>query len=211
MPATAPAVEGRVVLADVDWQTYARLRDVPGNRNLRMTYDRGVLEIVSPSKLHERITELLGRLILAWTEVHDIPVQSCGSMTCRGEWHRRGLEPDKCYYVQHESAVREREEIDLAIDPPPDLAVEVDVSHLSTDRLPIYAALRVAEVWRWAAGALELLVLDESGRYVSARESQALPGFPIDEAARVLERRHAADETSLARAFRRRIQRGRES
>lgn len=194
--------DAQVVLSDVDWETYARLREAVGNRNIRMTYDHGCLELMSPSKLHERISELLGRLILAWTEEHDIAVQSCGSMTFKRQDLQKGFEPDKCYYIRHEPAVRDHEELDLTIDPPPDLAVEVDVAATSAGRMPLYAAIGVPEVWRWKEDSLQVFALSRRRRYLARNHSVCLPGFPIAEAARLLGLRHAMNETALIRLFR---------
>jgi Uma2 family endonuclease len=160
---------------------------------------------MSPSKLHERISELLGRLILAWTEEHGIAVQSCGTMTFQREDLEKALEPDKCYYILHEAAVRDREELDLSIDPPPDLVVEVDVSSPSRNRLPMYEALGVPEVWLWRKDTLRFLVLDDTGVYREQEISVALPGFPRQTAERLLSARREKDETTLARDFRRTI------
>ena len=114
----------------------------------------------------------------------------------------RGLEPDNCYYIEHESAVRDRDEVDLAIDPPPDLAVEVDVTARSIDRMPIYAALGVSELWRWHEDKLHMLRLDSDGQYIEESASRALPGFPCERLTELIKRRTAADETTLIREFR---------
>jgi Uma2 family endonuclease len=197
-----------IVLPDVDWETYERLRNAEGNRNLRMTYDRGILEIMSPSKLHERLSELLGRLILVWTEEKRIPIQSGGSTTLKKTAQRRGLEPDKCFFIESETAVRARDEHDPAIDPSPDLAIEVDVSSSSELRMPIYADLGIREVWRWKQEQLILFVLHASGQYHERGESVVLSGFPLGAAAELLQRRNASDETSLVADFRDRVRRG---
>lgn len=202
MPATAPATSSIVFLSDVDWETYESLRGVDGNRNLRMTYDRGTLAIMSPSKLHERAAELLAQLIVVWTDELGIPRQSCGSTTLKKEQARRGVEPDKCFYIENEAAVRERDEHDSTIDPPPDLAIEVDVSSSSDVRMPIYADLGIGEIWRWKDDQLDVFTLNSMGQYILCNKSLALPGFPIPEAADVLRRRLLSDETSLLRGFR---------
>lgn len=191
-----------VQLREVAWDVYVALRASPENRNVRMTYDRGTLEIMSPSKLHERIAELLARMVQTWTEQRGIPVQSCGSVTFQRPDLARGLEPDKCFYIAHESIVREREELDLAVDPPPDLVIEVDVTSLSRDRLPLYAAIHVSEVWLWRKERLQVLQLDDPGRYQERPASAALPGFPLTEAQRLLTERTRRDETSIIREFR---------
>jgi len=202
MSTIIPQADARVQLQGIVWDDYVRLRELPESRHVRMTFDQGVLELMSPSKLHERLAELLGRLILVWTEERSIPLQSCGSMTFQREDLSRALEPDKCYYIQHEAQVREREELDVTVDPPPDLVVEVDITSPSRDRLPIYAALDVPEVWLWRRGLLEVLLVDENGSYVGGNTSRALPGFLIDEVCRLLEARRNLDETALVREFR---------
>ena len=188
-----------VSLEGVSWEIYLRLRQLPENRNVRMTYDNGSLELMSPSKLHARIAELIGRFIASWTEDRSIPIQGCGTTT----FHRqpKGLEPDKCYYVQHEQTTRHRDELDLSVDPPPDLVVEVDVTSPSRDRMPIYAALGVPEVWSWRDEVLRFLLLEEDG-YVEHHESRSLPGFPRKIAERLLMERLSHDDTSLVVRFR---------
>src|SRR5690242_6163270 len=127
--AEEPASDGSTIcLHNVPWDTYAALRDDLDNRNLRMTYNQGWLQLMSPSKLHERLGGLLGRLIEAWTEQAGIEVQNCRCVTLRRQKHERGLEPDNCFYIEHEPVVRGRDELDLDRDPPPDLAIEVDVA-----------------------------------------------------------------------------------
>ncbi len=202
MSTIATSVSSIVVLSDVDWETYEKLRDVDGNRNLRMTYDRGTLAIMSPSKLHERVAEVLAQLVVAWTDEKGVPRQSCGSTTLKKEDARRGVEPDKCFYFENESAVRHRDEHDPAIDPPPDLGIEVDVSSSSNARMPIYADLGIVEVWRWKDDELDVFQLDTQGRYIRCEESRVLPGFPIAIAVDVLRRRSLEDETTLLRGFR---------
>src|SRR4029079_3790617 len=103
--------------------------------------------LMSPTLSHERLGYLIGRCIDAWTEEFQIPIRSCRSTTFRREDLDRGLEPDNCYYIAHEASMRGKDEVDLTIDPAPDLAVEVDVHSSSLDRMSIYAALGVSEVW----------------------------------------------------------------
>ena len=191
-----------VVLEGVTWRQYVELRDNPQNDHVRMTFDQGGLELMSPTRLHERVRILIAKCIDVWVEERRIPIQSCGSTTFRREDLERGIEPDNCYYIQHESAVRERDEIDLSIDPPPDLAIEVDLSCSSFSRMPTYAGLGIPEVWRWQKEKLQLYRLDASQRYVEASASIALQGFPIEQLVDMVKRRSSADETTLLREFR---------
>jgi Uma2 family endonuclease len=199
--------DARVWLSGVAWDDYVRLRDIPESRNIRMTYDEGSLELMSPSKLHERIAELVGHLVFIWTLDREIPVQSCGTTTFQREDRQKGLEPDKCYYIQHEADVRDRDELDLAIDPPPDLVVEVDVTSPSRRRFPIYSQLGVPEVWLWRNETLQFFLLDDAGQYAATNDSTALPDFPRQLAERFLTQRREKDETTLLREFRQAIRR----
>jgi Uma2 family endonuclease len=139
----------RVVLQNISWQTYRSLvGDFEQEPAIRLTYDFGTLEIRMPLDPHETFKKLLGRLIEAATEELGLEIRSLGSRTCAREDLAKGLEPDQCYYIQHEAEVRGVAQINLADCPPPDLAVEIDITSSSLNRLSIYAALGVPEVWR---------------------------------------------------------------
>ena len=194
--------ESRLVLHDIDWPAYRAIAGALRGRHVRLTYDRGVLELMTISHPHGNLSRLLGRLIVALTEELGLPVHSCGDMTCDREDLDRALEPDECYYLQNEPLVRAREVIDLATDPPPDLAVEIDVSRSSRRRLPIYAALGVPEVWRYDGTALRVYRLGSQGEYVVSEQSRQFPTIPVQRLADFLGRRHETDENSLVRAFR---------
>jgi len=194
--------ESRTNLRAATWQQYVELRDSDEHRNTRMTFDRGRLELMSPSKLHERVGYLMGRCIDVWTEEKQIEVQSCRSTTFRRQDLLRGLEADNCYYIEHEPDVRDRDQVDLTIDPPPDLAVEVDVTARSIERMPIYAALGIPEIWSWREDKLLVLRLNPAGQYVEAPASLALPGFPCERLTELIKRRTSSGETTLMREFR---------
>jgi Uma2 family endonuclease len=158
--------------------------------------------MMSPSSLHERFSRLIDRLIFAWTEERNIDIATCGTMTVRREDLQKGFEPDNCYYIRHESLVREKAELDFSVDPPPDLAVEVDVSRSSARKLALYAAFGVPEVWRYDGQRLEVYTLGPEQRYSAGAASVCLPGFPLDEAARILERLNVETERVLVGSFR---------
>jgi Uma2 family endonuclease len=132
------------LIYDVSWDEYDALMTALPERRLPHTYDRGTLEIMSPSKPHEWIKKLIGRMVESMTLELNIPIQSVGSTTLRRELLKRGLEPDDSYYIANEARVRGKETLDLQSDPPPDLVIEVDVTSSCLDRLDVYAALRVA-------------------------------------------------------------------
>src|SRR5262245_37165437 len=149
MDTIAIPAEQRLRLSCIPWEAYVVFTDQLGDQPIRVTYDRGEMEVMSPSNRHENRKRLLGRLLEALTEEMEIDIYSSGSMTCRREELARGLEPDECYWIEHEPVVRGRDDIDLDTDPPPDLALEIEISRSALDRMSIYAALRVPEVWRW--------------------------------------------------------------
>lgn len=113
----------------------------------------------------------------------------------------RGLEPDKCFYIQNESTVRDRDEYDADIDPPPDLVIEVDVTSLSITRMPAYAGFHVPEIWRWIENRLEIYRLVDAA-YVQVENSASLSEFPFELVSKILELRFEVDETNLVRRFR---------
>jgi len=193
-------IERRVVLEGVSWETYQSLRDTNGN-HLRMTYDRGVLEIMSPSRKHGKVATLIGLMIYEWCRLRRIPLESGGDLTCDRQDLERGLEPDLCYWVTNQAVVRGKDDIDLAVDPPPDLALEVEVSRSAVPKLPIYQELRVPEVWRWRAEKLEVLRLQQRGNYATLSASSELPDFPLRLAEGFIEQRDLEDEITLMERF----------
>jgi Uma2 family endonuclease len=202
--ATLVSIQGeqRFLLPEVPWQTYLSLREQPENEHVRMTYDRGVLEMMTPSKRHEQFGYIIGRLIDAWTEELGIDVQSCRTMTFKREDIQSGLEPDNCYYIAHESLVRNKAELDMSADPPPDLAVEVDLGSSMTDKMSLYAAFKVPEVWLYDGCTLQFFVLDSQAKYVTAQSSLSFPQLTPADIEKVLHRIGSASETALVRSFR---------
>lgn len=165
MEAVKSPTEQRVLLRNVSWETYERLvaereeRQVP-----RFFYDRGVLEIVSPSTEHEAISRLVAALVGELAVALEIDVFGAGSTTFDREDVSGGFEPDQSFYFSENAGrVRGKKRIDLnAGDPPPDLVVEVDITSPSLDKLPIYARLGVREVWRYAGERAAIWVLRDS-------------------------------------------------
>jgi Uma2 family endonuclease len=192
----------RVVLHGVPWATYVALRDVSQSRNVRMTFDRGELEMMSPSKRHEICAHLLGRLIETWSEELDIDIQSCRTMTCRREDLERGFEPDNSYYVKHEPQVWQKMELDLSADPPPDLAVEIDLSDATMKKMPLCAAFGVPELWRYDGRTLEVYELGAEGQYVQRPTSVSFPPLPLAEVQRLMNQVGTVRENALIRSFR---------
>jgi Uma2 family endonuclease len=197
---SAPAPD-RVVLRQVRWETFEALLGLLGERRARIAYDGETLELMSPSQKHEWLKRLTGRLIETFTMELGIDILSCGSTTLKSVLKECGVEPDECYYVQNEPAVRGREDIDLGKDPPPDLAVEIAITRGVVSRKGIFAALGVPELWVHDGKRLKVLRL-QGGEYRASAASGVFPMLPIAEVSRFLERRKSSSETSLVRAFR---------
>ena len=192
----------RFLLYDVDWESYEKMLEALGDRpGLKVTYDEGTLELMSPSRNHEWTKRRLGRLIEMLTFELDIPIQSGGSTTFRKREMRRGLEPDECYWIQNEPAVRGKQQLDLRRDPPPDLAIEMEISRSALDRPGIYASLRVPEIWRLVHGTIQVNLLQPDGTYGLSTTSRSFPFLPMGEFSRFLEIDETTDETTWLRRF----------
>ncbi|MEM9090540.1 MAG: Uma2 family endonuclease [Cyanobacteria bacterium P01_F01_bin.53] len=192
----------RVILQNISWRTYqALVEDFEQEPAVRLTYDHGTLEIRMPLDPHESYKKLIGRLIEAATEELGLEVRSLGSRTCDREDLQNGLEPDQCYYIQNEPLVRELTQIDLTQSPPPDLAVEIDITSSSLNRFKIYAALGVPEIWRFDGTALTIHILD-NGEYSAVTQSIALAPLQAQDFAQVLSLHKKMGENSLIRQFR---------
>lgn len=209
MTATLIQSPDRVILRNISWQIYQSLiNDFEAEPAIRLTYDRGTLEIRMPLDPYETYKTLIGRFIEAATEGLNLEIRSLGSRTCDRADLRRGLEPDQCYYIQYEALVRAVEQIDLDQFPPPDLAVEVDITSSSLDRFSIYADLGIPEVWRYDGQSLIIYYLQE-GQYEICDRGLALPLLKANNLSRFLAMRFSQDETrspvsenSLVKQFR---------
>ncbi len=192
----------RVLLNFVSWSLYEQLLTEAGDHPVRMTYDRGRLEFMSPSRTHEIISRRINRLIEILTEEQNIPLQSAGSTTWKQADLQCGIEPDECYYVGSDSvevAAGGREESNEL---PPDLVIEVEVSRSAIDRLAIYGALGVREVWRVDEQSIRVLVLGDDNLYLQSEKSLILPTAPLTAMSHFLFERQDANDTAWAKAFR---------
>ncbi|MBI3467807.1 MAG: Uma2 family endonuclease [Planctomycetes bacterium] len=194
-------LEMRSIVYGVSWQEYEKLLAALPEHSFRHSYDRGTLEMMTPLKSHDWTKTLLGRMVEMLSLELSVPIQSVGSTTLRGEAAERGLQPDEAYYIAHEPEVRGKDEYDPDRDPPPDLVVEVDVTSSCVNRMPIYAALRVPELWRHDGEKVIFYLLDPSGNYVKADRSLAFPMLQPEDINRFLDLRHTMDENSLIRSF----------
>ncbi|NJL22226.1 MAG: Uma2 family endonuclease [Leptolyngbyaceae cyanobacterium SM1_3_5] len=170
----------RVLLQAVSWEEFeAILEELGEGRSTRIAYDNGTLEIMTPLPEHEASKEIIGDLLKALLEELDIEFLTLGSTTFKNQQMVQGIEPDQCFYIQNEAKVRGKKRLDLAVDPPPDLAIEIDIT--SRTHPSIYAALKVAELWRFESGKLQINVL-RSTQYLEVKESPTFPGMALREA-----------------------------
>ena len=194
------AGEQRVLLENISWETYETLLEDIGKQHVRLTYDNGTLEIMTLSFGHEKYGSWIDRLIGMLTFELEIPISSGGSTTLKRKLKKKGLEPDECYWIQNEEKMRGKQDFDFQTDPPPDLAVEVDITSASLDRLPIYAAFKVPEVWRFDGERLHVYQLRQ-GKYRQRRQSPTFPFLPLDKFTESIRQCTEQDETSLLRSF----------
>ena len=205
--ATVQAPSGQsLVLEDIDWRTYSRLvRVFAGRPAVRLSFDRGRLEIMQPLPEHETAAYILGRFIDTLTEQLRLPVKAGRSTTFRRRRRQRSLEADNSYWIASEAKVRGKQTIDLRVDPPPDLAVEIDLTHSSIDRMAIYAALCVPEVWRLDSTGLTCHVLGGDGTYQTTAESRAFPRLKMADIELFLALRYREEDNTIVRQFRDRV------
>lgn len=194
--------EQRTVLHNVSWETFeALLRDTGEDRGSRLAYDCGTLEIMTPLFEHENAKSNFGNFIIALAEELDIEIRSAGSTTLKRRLANRGIEPDNCYYIQNEPAIRGQEKLNLETDPPPDLAIEIDITSSSVNKLGIYAALGVNELWRYNGQDLKFYHLVE-GQYIECSFSIAFPLISMSDISRFMQQSKNIGEIALLKSFR---------
>ena len=167
-----------MTIRDVTWEQFEAIleeREAAGIRT-RIAYIKGTLEIMSPLPIHERPHRIIGHIVTALLDIQERDWEDFGSTTFRKKAKQAGLEPDTCFYIQNSAEVRDRKSIDLTVDPPPDLAIESDVTSLTT--LDIYEALEVPEVWIYTEKKFTINVLID-GKYVESSSSPTFPNLPI--------------------------------
>lgn len=199
---TTTPTPGIIQLRGIRWHTYEALQaDLDrSDRGLRLTYYQGDLEIMAPSPEHELYKRTAGRLIETIAEELEIDYLPLGSTTLK-QPERIGGEPDECFYIQNLAAIRGKKRIDLEVDPPPDLVVEIDITHSSQTRLAMYAELGVPEVWQYRPGEFKIYCLYQ-GSYLISDRSQIFPTFPVADLYQFLDRAFESSYPELIREFR---------
>jgi Uma2 family endonuclease len=169
----------RVILENVTWKELETIiAELGEHRAARIAYDRGILEIISPLAEHQFDKEIISDLVKALLEQLNIEFRCLGSTTFKNQFMAQGIEPDQCFYIKNEAVIRGKKRLDLTIDPPPDLALEIDIT--SRTHLNIYQGLQVPEVWRFENGILQINLL-QNGVYVESKSSLNFPNLPLIE------------------------------
>ncbi|MDB9373783.1 Uma2 family endonuclease [Nodularia sphaerocarpa] len=192
----------RVVLYNISWQQFENLlQDLGENRAARIAYDNGNLEIITPLPEHEYYKKSFSIAIEDIALELDLKYETYGSTTWKQQSRMAGLEPDDCFYFQNEAAIRGKLDLDLNQDPPPDLALEIDVTSKSLNRFPIYGRLGVPEVWCYDSGELKIYLL-QNGEYVESQTSLVFPSLPIRELPRLIEENRNEGRRAMRKAVR---------
>lgn len=197
--------ETRMVLDNVAWETYVALADQRSGSVPRMTYDNGVLEMMSPKREHESIGRIIGRIVETYSELMDIEIISVASVTVKRSDLSKAFEADESYYVTHAAQLLGKKEMDFEVDPPPDLVIEVELTSSAIKKMQLFAAMHVLEVWRHDGESLQMYRLLD-GAYQAIESSLQLPGLTAQRINETLAQRDKIGETKLIQGFRKSIE-----
>lgn len=185
---------------DVPWEEYKALIEEPGQvSSLRLTYDNGTLQVMTTSRSPEDLASIIGKLFVAFEDELDCPIQSYRSATLMKEESEKGTEPDDCFYIQNAKEIISKN-LDIAPSPPPDLAIEIDLTSPFLSKFPIYATLGVPEIWRYKGGRVQFFQLND-GEYHEISRSLALPFLPSAVLAEFIRSGLTQGQTAARKAF----------
>lgn len=197
-----------LVFQKVSWDDYEQvLEDLVDRPGVRVSYDEGRLEIMSPLPEHEEYKDSMFRMVCVFAEVHGIELETRGSATWKRSSLRKGSEPDTCFYVANASKIIGRRQIDLELDPPPDVVVEIDTTNESFSKFAIYAALRVPEIWRYDGKQAHLYGLTVRS-YSEIPESISFPSLTEHMITDFLDAAKTQGQTKAVSAFRKQLRSG---
>ncbi|HUB27302.1 MAG TPA: Uma2 family endonuclease [Tepidisphaeraceae bacterium] len=195
--------EQHFIFEDADWSFYLKVSENLGDRRVFATYYKGRLEVVTVPYLHGLVVSLLSQLVWILAEETDTPITPSGMLTLRRKDLKAGVEPDSSFYIAHRSAVKTKKEIDLSVDPAPDLAIEVEITRRLAARQAIYREIGVPEVWLYKEG--EVIVLRRRGsQYKQVEQSPTFPQISPREMAEFVAR-GLEDDTAWTKFVRRRV------
>ncbi len=202
MVTTSTPIEQRVLLKNISWQLFeSLLLEMGEQRSTRLAYYKGNLELMTPLWEHENRNRLIERLISTLVEELNLEFNPGGSVTLKRRDRSVGKEPDSCYYIQNEARVRGKTEIDLTQDPPPDLAIEIDITSSSLNQLALYADLGVPEIWRFDGRRLKIYQL-QKGEYIECDRSPTFPLLPATKVEEFIEQCQTTGVITSVRQFR---------
>ncbi|NES94949.1 MAG: Uma2 family endonuclease [Desertifilum sp. SIO1I2] len=201
-PVTLSDAGSHLVLHNITWEMYEQLLEVFAEYpQLRMTYNRGTLELMTPLAEHESYSWNLSRLIAILSEELGLEIRGLKSTTWRSQVQAVGKEADDSFYIQNEPAIRAKLKINLTVDPPPDLVIEIDTTHFFIDKMSVYEGLNVPEIWQYQKGEITIYILTEAG-YVESEMSLAFGSFPVKELVKFMELDSQKGENARMREFR---------
>jgi len=190
----------QLLVEDVNWEQFESILAELGERRAsRLSYSNGRLEIMVPVAEHEKAKEIIGDMVKILLEAGQIAFESLGSTTLKNERMSQAVEPDTCFYIQNQAAVIGKNRLDMSVDPPPDLAIEIDL----TSRTPLdnYQILGVPELWRYARRGLQINVL-QAEQYIESDVSPTFPNIPIVQLVnQYTQQSQVAGRTSAIQAF----------
>ena len=193
-----------IVLQGVRWEEYEQLLDDLADRpGVRVSYDQGKLEIMSPLTEHEEYKDFIARIVYALCDELDLNVEPRGSSTWKRKRDMKGAEPDACFYVANAERIIGKRQIDLTVDPPPDIVVEIDTTNESLSKFPIYSTLGVPEIWRYDARRKRALIYElRDQSYVEIASSRSFPILTSEAMADFIEQSQTQGQKAALAAFR---------
>ena len=194
-----------LVLDGISWDDYELLlEDFAERPGMRITYNQGRLEIVTTSSEHEEWKEFILRLVQVLCEELSLNLQSYGGTTWKRKRDLKGTEADTCFYIANAQQVIGKRAIDLLLDPPPDVVVEIDKSNQSLGKFPIYAAFGVREIWRCdvKGNAVQMFELTGAKSYVEIPSSRSFPILTNNVLFTFIERSRTDGQMAALTAFR---------
>ena len=190
-----------IVWKDVSWNFYRAMLREFDEWPSRVNYDRGTLEVMTLSIEHERYKMLLAEMVGQIAVTFRLRMTRGGSATLKRMTKKKGLEADLCYWVANEPAVRTKKRINLRVDPPPDLVIEIDVMHSVVNREKIYAALGVPEMWLLSGNAKLAAFALETGAWQPTEQSRSFPFLRVADLNLFVARIGVDDDTAVLADF----------
>ena len=191
----------QLLLQDISWQDFEEILEELGeHRSSRISYSNGVLEIMVPLPEHEKDKEIIGEIVRILLDKLEIDFEPLGSTTFKNKQMNQAVEPDACFYIQNYQAVLGKDRLDLSIDPPPDLAIEIDITNRT--QLDNYLLLGVPELWRYIRQGFQIYLLEEN-RYTKSQTSPNFTNIPLVELIeRYVKQAQTEGRSKAIRAFR---------